>query len=109
MFLSRRKLVRKRSLYDFTLKRVHIYYRHLYNKNLAKAKYEENYLINLVEMHQNTSGIPSRIINNEIKTPTGKQKCLWSKNNDIPDLSYTKDMTDFDRSFLKYLNLSFKV
>ena len=50
MYLTRRRLVRKRSVYEFTLRCLHIYYRDWYNKLLPSVKYEENSIPNLIEL-----------------------------------------------------------
>lgn len=50
MYLTRKRLIKKRCLYDFTLKALHMYYRLLYNESLKELRYEEGQVLDLVSI-----------------------------------------------------------
>jgi len=100
----RKRIVRKRCLYDFTLRAIHQYYRDNYNKILKGNKYEEHdvpILSNITEgNYQQTSFVMGK------RTSMSQARVNFVNQTDMTDLDMTKDITDFDRNFLRYLKIS---
>ena len=53
MYLTRKRLIKKRCLYEFTLRTVHQFYRDKYNAILRLMKYEEKSMPGLVDIEDN--------------------------------------------------------
>jgi len=67
MYLTRRRIVKKRCLYEFTLRAVHQFYRDKYNDILAMMRYEEKTMPGLIDIEDNH--------NNLIREYAAKNRC----------------------------------
>ena len=62
MYLTRRRIVRKRCLYEFTLRALHIYYRDHYNKALYNMAFEEHHTPSLSEIDNSNALIMQQYV-----------------------------------------------
>ena len=109
-YLSKEKLIKKRCLYDFTLKALHMYYKILYNQSLKELRYEEGYVSNLVSIYgADIYEIEDYKVRMKRKQLFCHQKYVRTRNVDIEDLSCTQDRNDFDPSFLRHLKIQLEL
>ena len=109
MFLTRRRLIKKRCLYEFTLRCLHMFYRDTYNKILAELKYEEHQVLGLIQIEsRHYISTKNKLHFKSKQSSAGKGNFTWSRNQDTTDVSLSKDMADFEPTFLKYIQLSFE-
>lgn len=50
--MLKRRIVKKRCLYDFTLRLLHQYYRDMYNESLYEAQFDEEFLPSLFNIEK---------------------------------------------------------
>ncbi len=66
--------------------------------------FEENHVPSLAEI-DNTNALITQQYVPKSRSST-QQRFMMTKNVDISELSMTKELTDFDRNFLRYLKIS---
>lgn len=67
MYLSKRRIVKKRCLYEFTLRAVHQFYKEKYNQVLKLMRYEERTMPGLVDIEENLDHL--------VRDYTAKNRC----------------------------------
>lgn len=102
--MLKKRILRKRHVYDFTLRLIHQYYVHHYNEIKQKLGYEE-LLAPSIGSIENCYEILKLGAPNQEK-PGKLLQFGFCTNIDQDELSMTKDLEDFEPSFLAYVRLS---
>ena len=108
-FMMKRRFLKQRCTYDFTMRAIHHYYRYHYNKLLQLRHFNEEMAPIVGEIENNYEGVAiEKNMLGKGRGPSGRRlgtKRLM-KNIDLCDLSITRDPCDFDKSFLRMLDVS---
>lgn len=107
----KKRIIKKRSLYEFTMRCIHDLYKEQVREYLLIRNFDESVVPSLLYIHdslENLRDCGRKSNKSSFYNASGKDNSIicHRHNYDLTEMSKTKDWTDFDKNFLRYLRLS---